>query len=257
MRMAKDGRLRKPRAGEWSRVFRRLLPPEIWRSFVGRVDAGGDARTRWQPKYIVLCWVWMAWLAGDTLGERFGRARGALATLFADRRRPGGTFQGLIKAGRRLTGDGFLQLWQLVRQRVAARLGGDWPWHGWTVFAVDGSRIEAPRTVANARGLGCAGRHKSGPQWWVTVLVHLPSRMLWSWRQGPGTASERGHLRAMLSELPPDALLLRDAGFVGFELLRALGRQGTDFVIRCGANVQLLIDGAQACRTKSGSERRV
>jgi hypothetical protein len=46
---------------------------------------------------------------------------------------------------------------------------------------VDGTRIDAPRTQANERQLGCAGRTKTGPQWWVTLLIHLPSRLPWDW----------------------------------------------------------------------------
>ena len=44
---------------------------------------------------------------------------------------------------------------------------------------------------------------------------HLPTGCVWDWRQGPGTASERQHLRAMLDTLPPRSLVVADAGFVG------------------------------------------
>lgn len=257
MRMARDGRLRKPCAGDWSQIFRRLLSAEVWRSFMGQVGAEGDARTRWRPKYVVLCWVLMSWGAAATLGERFRLARDAIGALFADRRRPGDSMQSVVKAGGKLTSGAFLWLWRILRLRLARRLGRAWHWHGWTVFAVDGSRIETPRTRANERGLGCAGRDKSGPQWWVTVLVHLPSRLFWSWRQGPAASSERHHLRDMLNELPADALLLADAGFVGFDLLSALVCNGTDFLIRCGANLTLLIDDARAHCETIGAEQRV
>jgi hypothetical protein len=60
----------------------------------------------------------------------------------------------------------------------------------------------------------------------------------------------------MLGELPPGALLLADAGFVGFDLLSALLHNGTDFVIRCGANLTLLIDDARL-QFMDGSERIV
>ncbi len=49
-------------------------------------------------------------------------------------------------------------------------------------MAVDGSRVEAPRTRGNQRGLGRAGREKTGPQCWVATLAHLPSGVaLGSW----------------------------------------------------------------------------
>jgi len=256
MRMAKDGRLRKPRPVEWPLIFRRLIPPTVWRAFCGRVDAG-DRRTHWAAKYVVLCWTFMGWACRSALSERFTQSWAALAALYASRRRPGRTFQSLVKAGARITPGAFLEFWYCLREQFAALLGPAWLWHGWVVLAVDGSRIEAPRTRANERILGRAGRENSGPQWWVTTLIHLPSRLLWSWRQGHGTSSERGHLREMLAELPARTLLLADAGFVGFELLRGLTQRGADFLIRCGANVTLLIEDTHQCIERHGASQIV
>ena len=256
MSMAKEGRLRKPPPGEWPRFFRRVVPAEVWRSFQEEVNRG-DARTRWIPKYIILCWVLMGWIAWPGLVERFEESRAALAGLYPSRRRPGGALQGLVKAGQRLGPAAFHRFWSCLREQFAERLGVCWPWYGWIVFGVDGSRVEAPRTRANERKLGCAGRDKSGPQWWVTALVHLPSRLLWSWRQGPGTASEREHLWQMRHELPARALLLADAGFVGFRLMEALLERRVDFLIRCGGNVILLAESARYRIERQGTSRIV
>jgi len=257
MRMAKDGRLRKPAARELPQVLGRLLPPELWRSFGRQAALRDDARTHWTAKYVVLCWAMMGWARAPALGERFEQSRAAIVGLWPSRRRPGRTIQGLMKAGRRVRSEAFLIFWRGVRQQVARRLGLAWNWHGWVVFAVDGSRIDAPRTRANEKRLGCAGRAKSGPQWWVTTIIHLPSRLLWSWRQGGSKSSERGHLRQRLGELPANALLLGDAGFVGFGLLQTLIARGTDFVIRCGSNVNLLLEGTSQHIEKNGASQRV
>jgi len=257
MSMAKDGRLRKPRPGEWPQVFQRLLPAAVWRSVHGRVPGSGDRRARWLPKGIVLCFALMGWARSPGLVERFAESRAALVALQPSRRRPGQSFQGLGKAGQKLTAAAFYAFWSALRGGFAKLLGSAWTWHGWQVFGVDGSRVEAPRTRANEQQLGRAGRVKSGPQWWVTTLVHLPSRLLWAWRQGPGTSSERGHLWQMLGELPAGALLLADAGFVGFALLRALGARPTDFLIRCGANVNLLLAGTQQRLAWGGASQLV
>jgi hypothetical protein len=80
----------------------------------------------------------------------------------------------------------------------------------------------------------------------VTTLIHLPSRVLWDWRQGPGHSSERRHLLQMAGSLPTGTLLLADAGFVGFAVLCTLQRRGIEFLIRCGANVRLLLDDTRA-----------
>jgi hypothetical protein len=60
--------------------------------------------------------------------------------------------------------------------------------------------------------------------------------MIWDWRYGPGNSSEREHLRLMLPDLPPGALLVADIGFGGLDLLSELTRAGVSFVIRCGSN---------------------
>jgi hypothetical protein len=115
-----------------------------------------------------------------------------------------------------------------------------WTWAGWTVLAVDGSRVDAPRTKANEPALGRAGREKTGPQWWVTWLTHPPSGLIWDWRQGPSSSSEHQHLRQMRPALPANTLLVADAGFAGFDLWSELLHSGVNFLIRCVNNTTLL-----------------
>jgi len=136
--------------------------------------------------------------------------------------------------------------WALLRETIPPRLGDAvWYWHNWTVIAVDGSRINAPRTRANEDGLGLAGRDKTTPQWWVTLAIHLPTGLLWDWRQGRGDSSERSHLSEMVDGLPKDALVVADAGFGGFDFLGNLTRVGVSFLVRCVGNTTLLVDGTR------------
>jgi hypothetical protein len=241
MSMAMEGRFGKSVRADWPRILRRILPQGFWQRFLRQVPAATDPRTCWQPKYVVLCWVFIGWLCAPGLGERFEQAWELLAALFPQRRRPGRTYQSLMKRSRRMEPGVLRTFLHGLHAGLAQQLAGLWTWHGWTVFAVDGTRVEAPRTRRNERHLGCAGRDKTGPQWAVTALLHLPSRLLWDWRQGPGTQSERGHLREMIERLPCGALLLADAGFTGYALLRRLMERRIDFLIRCGSNVRLLI----------------
>ena len=254
MSMATEGRLGKARARDWPGVLRQILPASFWRAFLGAWEPVGDGRTHWSPKQVVLCWLLMGWLHEPGLGARFTGAWRTLAALFPRRRRPGRTYPGLLKSSQRIGTRALRQFLNCLRARLPALLGPLWTWYGWHVFAVDGSRVEAPRTRANQRALGQASRAGSGPQWWVTTLIHLPSRVLWDWRQGPGTASERGHLRQMLGRLPTGTLLLADAGFTGFALLGCLQRRGIDFLIRCGAHVHLLRDDSRARRAAGPEE---
>jgi len=135
------------------------------------------------------------------------------------------------------------------------------------VFAGDGSRVALARsesleaafaparprrkvarrkkTAAARRSpkkQAAAARHKkaTSPQLWLTLLWHVGSGLPWAWRTGPSGASERDHLVAMVPELPAHALLVADAGFVGYDFWQALLSAGHHFVIRVGANVHLV-----------------
>ena len=88
--------------------------------------------------------------------------------------------------------------------------------------------------------MGRAGRKKTGPQLFLTVAWDLATGLPWDYRTGPGTASERGHPRAMLADLPAGALAVADAGFVGYDLAAAVLAGGRHFLIRAGANCRLL-----------------
>jgi hypothetical protein len=255
--MAKEGRVRKVNPRDWPGFLRRVIPAAVWQVFLGQVGVSGDPRLRWTPKYVLLCWITMGWSVQRHLNERFREGRQLLIALFARRRRPGGSYWGLVKATQGLGAEGFQCLWACLRRGVAKRLQALWTCYGWTVMAVDGSRVEAPRTRGNQRRLGRAGREKSGPQWWLTWLIQLPSGLIWDWRQGPGTSSERSHLRQMLPGLPANTLLVADAGFGGFDLWWELLQAGVDFLIRCVSNTTLLSDASWSQIERQGQHPMV
>lgn len=255
--MAKEGRIRKVNPRDWPGFLRRVIPAEVWQAFLERVAVSGDPRIRWTPKYVVLCWIAMGWSVQRHLNDRFREGRELLTALFARRRRPGATYAGLVKAAERLGVDALQCFWGCLRRGLPARLRSGWTWQGWTVMTVDGSRVESPRTRDNQRRLGRSGREKSGPQWWITWLVHLPSGLIWDWRQGPGTSSERNHLREMLPDLPANTLLVADAGFAGFDLWWTLLQGGVDFLIRCVSNTTLLTDAEWSRIERHGQQALV
>lgn len=187
--------------------------------------------------------VWLAllmvWCAEQTLDARFTAMRQALRPLFP--KWPLGTsYTGWNAAQARWLErlrPGVTRRLQGQMQQVAGRC---WLREGWCAFAADGSRFECPRTAANEKALGCAGKKKTGPQLFLTTLWHMGTGLPWAFRIGPGTASERRHLEAMLPELPPQALVVADAGFTGFDLYQRLLAADMNFLLRVGANVQLL-----------------
>lgn len=250
-KMTKEGRLRKPLPREWPGFLNRVIPDQTWRGLQGLAKQGMDPRTRWSPKFIVLCWVLMGWSIQGQLTERFREGRQTLQRMFYRRRRCGGSYQGLTQATQRCHPALFRHFWMLLRGTIPKRVGSAWTSYGWTVFAVDGSRIDAPRTQRNEQSLGKSARDKSHPQWWITRLIHLPTQLMWDWRQGPGHSSERAHLREMIPSLPPSSLLVGDIGFGGFDLLWQLSNDQVAFVIRCGGSSTLLVT-----HTRQEIERR-
>jgi len=184
----------------------------------------------------------MAWGDGLTLLDRFVGAREAITGMFPSRRRVGETYQGFVKQLQQLGSRLLEPIMECLRGQLRriAQEKGYWTREGFVAFAVDGSRIDAPRTAANEQALGCGGRDKTTPQFWLTTLWHMGTGLPWAWKSGPSTDAERTHLRQMLDLLPGNALLVADAGFVGYELLNEILSGGRSFLVRVGANVHLL-----------------
>ena len=257
MKMAMEGRLRKLHRREWPGFLNRMIPASVWQAFHREVEERADPRVRWSAKYIVLCWAVMGWSIQGQMTERFREAWELLARWFFQRRRPGASYQGLTQATVSLGGEAMHQFWCCLRGTIPSRVGAAWTWYGWTIIAVDGSRLDAPRTRRNEKALKTCGRDKTHPQWWVTWAMHLPTSMIWDWRLGPGNSSERDHLRSMLATLPARTLIVADIGFGGLDLLTELTKAGVSFVIRCGLNSTLLVDKTRQQIERAGGCRYV
>ena len=189
---------------------------------------------------LVFAAILMSWSEGLTLGKRFDQARKAVTAMFRSRRSVGKTYQGYIQRLLPLQAR-LLEAVLLPLRRSLERMAGPyWKREGLLAFAVDGSRIECPRTKANEVAFGRAGKKGCGPQMWLTTLWHMGTGLPWAWKQGRSDACERHHLREMLPLLPAGALVVGDAGFVGYELLQAILADGRSFLVRVGGNVRLL-----------------
>ena len=127
-----------------------------------------------------------------------------------------------------------------LRSALGAMAGAYWRREEQLAFAVDGSRVDCPRTRANEEALGCGGRKGTAPQFWLTTLWHMGTGLPWAWKTGPSRDAERTHLREMLDLLPRGALLVADAGFTGYDLFRKILSSGRSLLVRVGANVSLL-----------------
>lgn len=193
----------------------------------------------WSRLGLTLCSILMSWDPAPTLAQRFAATRAVLDRGLPRRRRVPRTYQGFIKAlstrGRGLAAELATHL-RALTQKAADRA---WRLGEFVPIAVDGSKFDAPRTIAN-EPLGLAGKDKCGPQMMLLLLVHLGVMLPWAWTIGNAADSERSLLRRCLGLLPARTLLVADAGFTGFELLSELTRRRISVLIRVGRGVHLL-----------------
>jgi hypothetical protein len=194
--------------------------------------------TKWSPQRVFWLAILMTWSAQQTLQTRFDEVRDVVRSLF--KWTLGKSYTGWYEAQLKWITPLRTALSKRLRRETQRLAGKHWEREGWCAFAADGSRVECPRTKANEEKLKCAGRKKTGPQLFVTTLLHMGTGLPWDFRIGPGTASERRHLEDMLADLPRRALVVADAGFTGYEFYRRLIAAQKNFLVRVGSNVHLL-----------------
>lgn len=248
-----------------------FLTPQVWKQAQQAVSRRRAWRWQTQPLlFVLLC---MTWCTGDSLPERFETARAFYVALHQRRRRPGKTFAGFEKALALVPMPVLRALATAVRRRLVQLFAARFTVDGFIPLGCDGSRLACPRSAELERRLqlgkkkkrkkrqkkpaaasvqvpaepACAGaagtkaRAAGTPQLWVTAVLHLGLGVLWSWRLGTGNASEREHLRLLLNTLPRGALLVADAGYVGYELLASLQAAGLAFLVRLSSRAPLYV----------------
>jgi hypothetical protein len=117
----------------------------------------------------------------------------------------------------------------------------------WKAFGVDGSDAACPRTQLNQADSSSKGQHDGTPLLSMTVIHHLRLGLPWALRVGSSTESERGHLEQMIDELPPNSLIVADAGFPGYACCRNMLQNQQHFLLRVGGNMYLLKDLGYDC----------
>jgi hypothetical protein len=222
-------RLRRPES--WLDHIRQFLSPRAWKPARHAAPRRRDP-SRWDLQPLVLILRAMTGAAGDSQPERFEMARGFYVASYRARRRPGKTLQGFQKALARLPMRPLRALAAGVRHEIRRRYAERLTVDGFEPMGCDGSRIECPRAAELEARLRAAGKDDSAPTLWVTAFVHLGTGLLWSWQLGPGTADERAHLRRLLGTLSPEALVVADAAYMGYELAMAIVAGGRSFLLR-------------------------
>lgn len=242
-----------------------LLRNVDWKDIRFRTDCGWTVRG-----LVVAALVW-AWSRKESLGERLEQALRLVARLRIRFAPVKTSYQAFLKMLVRWTGELRESLVLAFQLRMEGEFPGHYRTHGFVVIAGDGTKLQLARTRSNegryapAKSRGKKGKkrreaqrarrrarsHKAraqqardkkadSPQMALTLLYHVMLRLPWDWRLGPSDSSEREHLRAMIPHLPPDALVVADCGFVGYDFWSDLLESGREFVIRVGGNVRLL-----------------
>lgn len=217
----------------------------------------------WKPMDLVMLAVLWAWSDRGTLRAAFDDARQLVQELFGVTAVT--SYQGLTGALRTYTDRLLALLWPHLHTRMEEVAGKHWRIGLWLALAVDGSRVTTPRTQANeqafaSRNYGHGRKARSRTKWknkkrrskkisspvkpqiWLTLIWHMGLKLPWSWRSGPSTASERGHLLEMLDsqKFAENTLFCGDAGFVGYDFWKTIHDRQHQFLVRVGANVRLL-----------------
>ncbi len=252
---AKDGRQVHLNAEYLQRALQWLLGQVDWSRIEWREDC------RWTPLHLAATALLWAWSDEATLGERFFAARRLANHLYQPQREFAASWQAFIKLLGRWHAPLIRAIQAAMRRRMQDALAASWTVHDFIVFGVDGSRVDLPRTKSHEAVNGiakdkrgkkihrnrrkkprtkAASKKANVPQRWLTLLWHAGTGLPGAWRTGPTGSSEREHFKQMLDELPPAALITADAGFVGYEYLRAVIDSGRQVLVRVGSNVRLL-----------------
>jgi len=225
---------------------------------------------KWTAASLVRVAVFWMWSAKSSLVEAADEGMGCVKRIYGETVVK--SYQTLVNALKRYSH----QLLPILRSRMQSLMQqcdeANFRIGLWLALAVDGSRVNVPRTLTNERRF-CKPKTKSkrkkkakkkrgrsatskrarthkkkhynpqpvGPQMWLTMIWHLGQRMPWSWETGPSYSSERQHVLQMLEtqKFPKNTLFCGDAGFVGYDFWRAVA-QNYHFLVRVGGNVRLL-----------------
>lgn len=239
---------------------RRKLRRAVGRFLPSRIFAGLPAHgnTKWSPRVLAIVALLFTLSNEDTLAERHEMSRD-IARFWFPSEFLATTYRGFIKALVRHGGRLVEVVSEALRTQMLSLSGEKGKVAGLTPFIVDGSKVAAPWTRANEQMLGKEGRKPRGnkclrnetdlrPQLTLTMLWHMPLGLPWAWMHGGLADGERTQFRSLLHTLPRRALIVADAGFVGYDLWNTIRRGERHFLIRVGGNVELLHSLVPGCR---------
>jgi hypothetical protein len=241
MNLARKPHRLRPQAKSLLDSMRDFLTPEVFKQV--RKAANRRKSPRWDLHPLLYLLLISTWCCGESLPEKFEAAKAFYVVSCPKRKRPGATFAGFEKAVAKLPMPVLRTLAAAIRGRIETLFGARLQVKGFVPLGCDGTRLECSRSEALEKGVGTFGKDGSPPMLWNTSIVHLALGIPWCWRWGlGGKASERAHLIFMRKWLPKLALVVTDAGYVGYDVVRALVAGGVCFLIRMSSNATFYAD---------------
>ena len=142
----------------------------------------------------------------------------------------------------------------MARELVKEEYSGQYElplWHGYHVFAIDGSSLQLPRVDLLRKEFGVRGRGGICPCAGISILYNV----LHGWAIDPvitgADMNEREeckkHIDFLCRELPHIAeksIILLDRGYPSFDLLEKLQKSGVKFLARCNSQFLSEINNA-------------
>jgi hypothetical protein len=215
--------------------MREFLTPEVFKQV--RNASKRRKCPRWDLHPLLYILLLTTYCCGDSLPEKFEAARGFYVVCYPKRKRPGASFTGFEKAIAKLPMPILRTLAGAIRGRVGTVFADRWKVGNFIPFGCDGTRQACPRSAELEKRLGTFGKEGSPPMIWNTSIVHLTLGFPFCWRLGKGgKASERSHLMHMLRWLPTAAMVVADAGYVGYDVAARMIASGVFFLIRMSSH---------------------
>ena len=255
-----------------TKILKELFPTKLFTNI--KQNKGGF----WKPQLLAMTAVLWMIVGEPTILIAFGSAFDILLAALPGLQKTKATYQGftgqLVKYQQ--------QLMQVIlphlRKLTKSKLEKYWQIGKWIVIAADGSRESVARNKKLQKKFApskrkrkkhsqawfkrhCANKKKKQtkkdrekksqtPLIWLTLFWHVGTGLPWDWRFGPSDSSEREHATEMVKNLPDDALLVADAGFIGYGFWKSLIEDNVKFLIRVGGNVCLLSELGYATEFK-------
>lgn len=223
-------------------------------------------RATWTPMLLAACaFLWMA-NADKNLTDSFSFVQPILFRIFTTLTTLGGSYQGFTNQLARYHNQLMAVILPHFRDLTKSAFEKSWLVAGYLLLAVDGSRFQLAWTESLKKAFSpkkkkketkkqyakrmkkyktkeaakAAEKKAESPQLWLTLLWHVGTGLPYNWRLGASDSSEREHCVSMLVEMPDGALIVGDAGFIGYEFWSSILDAEKNFIVRVGGNVTLL-----------------